>query len=509
MKLQALKNKNYSKMALLFLFICLSHISLGFDFKIIYALSIFLFLISINQFRFIYMPLVIILSVISSMYFPIAMLYGEPNFNISTALLYTNTGESIEFLSNIPYYHYLLSLFILALGIYTSKFRFNIHKKTKLTNFFIFLIIFLQGPIKTWATSDEFSILNTGLPEIKFIKQTVLSISSTINEKIKMDEMLAEKDDYPKLSSTSDYDTYIIDIGESARKSFMHSYGFEIANTPFFDNIKGKVFTNYISAASTTVPSLMNTLTEYSRPQNNVVTLANKAGFDTYWISNQGSIGIHDSPIASIGKKAKKSIFIKHGDFSSLESDAELLPYINKAIENKVTTKKLIIIHLIGSHSPACKRTNNKYDVFYLNERMSCYVQSIKETDHLLKSIYDDLNATKTKWSFMYFSDHGVSFANKENKSKTDLIHGHSHKQNFEVPFFITSYNDNDRVFINARISGLNFLSLFSEWIGINRYQIPNCKMISNQDCKFNKNILDADNKFMDFDQLPDDLLQP
>ncbi|QCJ70587.1 hypothetical protein C9446_12430 [Providencia heimbachae] len=507
LKLQALKNKNYSKIALLFLFICLSHISLGFDFKIIYAISVFFLFLSINAIRPLYTLLIILLALISAMYLPVAMLYGEPNFNIATSLLYTNKIESLEFASNIPYYYYLLSVAILALGFYLSRYQFKVKLTWKLVFVSLFLIIFLQGAFKSWSKEDEFSLANTGLPEVKFLKQSVQAIISSLSEKKKMDEMLKHQDDYPLLESHSNYDTYVLVIGESVRKDFMHSYGFEIANTPFLDNLKGKIFTNYISAAPATVPSLTNTIAEYSKLQNNIVTLSNKANIHTYWLSNQGAIGENDSPIASIGKRANQSIFIKNGDYTSAEPDYKLLPYINDAINEGKGTKKLIIVHLIGSHTPACKRTENKYDLFYLSNRVSCYVQSIKNTDELLHSVYDALKASNTKWSMMYFSDHGVSFSNKENRSKLDLIHGYSHKQNFEAPFFIASYDDQETEVIDARISGFDFLPLFTEWLGIDHYQNPNCKMISNQNCKFNNRVLGFDNTLMNFDLLPDDSL--
>ncbi|WP_323086858.1 sulfatase-like hydrolase/transferase [Providencia alcalifaciens] len=84
----------------------------------------------------------------------------------------------------------------------------------------------------------------------------------------------------------------------------MHSYGFPIENTPFTDTIKGYIFDNYISASGSTNLSLSNTLSLYPKMQNNIISLANKAGFKTFWISRQGTYGKHDGPVASIAKRA-------------------------------------------------------------------------------------------------------------------------------------------------------------------------------------------------------------
>lgn len=504
---QNLKKTNILNFCILVFFVCLSHLALGYEFKAIYAFAVLLLLLAVNANKFIYLTSVIVLAFIATIYYPTAMLYGEPSFNIATAMLYTDRKESFEFLSNIPYYYYAVSLLILLLGCASSRFKFKISNKFRLAFISIFAIIFLQAPIKTAISEHHFSLLDTGIPEVKFLKQSIAAVSSTIEEHKHISEMLAKNDDYPKLTSTGKYDTYVIVIGESVRKDLLHAYGFEIENTPFLDTINGKIFTDYISAAPSTVPSLTHTISEHVKIQNNIITLAKKAGFYTYWISNQGSISGADTPIASIGKRADVPTFIKKGSFTSIENDDELIPYINTAIKQQIKNKKLIVIHLMGSHTPACVRTNNEYDDFYLSKRVSCYVKSVKNTDRLLRTIYDDLKLNNERWSMMYFADHGVSFSNRDMPSKLDLIHGDEHKENYSVPFFITSYNDVNRELITARVSGMDFLSLYSEWLGINLYQKANCKFISNQNCKFSSSVLNFKNNAVNFDQLPNDII--
>ena len=505
--LHNLKKNSILKLCILLFFVCFSHFALGYEFKAIYALAVFLLLLAVNANKFIYLTSIIFLAFIAAIYYPTAMLYGEPSFNIATAMLYTDRKESFEFLSNIPYFYYVVSFLILLLGYTATRLKFEISNKFRLSFVSIFAVIFLQAPIKTAISEHHFSLLNTGIPEVKFLKQSLAAISSTIEEHKRINEMLSKNDDYPKLISAGEYDTYVIVIGESVRKDLLHSYGFALENTPFLDKINGKIFTNYISAAPSTVPSLTHTISEHVKIQNNIITLAKKADFYTYWISNQGSISGADPPIASIGKRADTPTFIKKGSFTSIENDDELIPYINAAIKQKVKNKKLIVVHLMGSHTPACERTNNEYDQFYLSNRISCYVQSVKNTDRLLGTIYDSLKLSNERWSMMYLADHGVSFSNRDMPSKLDLIHGDEYKENYSVPFFITSYNDVNREFITARVSGMNFLSLYSEWLGINIYQKPNCQFISNQDCKFSTSVLNFKNNIVSFDKLPNDII--
>ncbi|MCL0004766.1 hypothetical protein MKT61_016660, partial [Providencia rettgeri] len=113
-----------------------------------------------------------------------------------------------------------------------------------------------------------------------------------------------------------------------------------------------------------------------------------------------------------------------------------------------------------------------------------------------------DLSKTKSKWSMMYFSDHALSLT----YDKNELAHSDKYKQNYEVPFFITSYNSKHKEIINSRRSGLSFMSLFSQWTGIEESNIEsNCDMLSKNDCPNQNIIIDFNRNHRMFDDLPDD----
>ena len=59
--------------------------------------------------------------------------------------------------------------------------------------------------------------------------------------------------------------------------------------------------------------------------QDNFVTLANRAGFQTWWFSNQGQIGEYDTAIASIAKRADEVQFLKNGDFEANKNTQDVL----------------------------------------------------------------------------------------------------------------------------------------------------------------------------------------
>lgn len=498
-------NNNILKNVTIFSLISLCHISYGFDFKIIYVFFTFsiLYIISISVINKI---ILIILSGISIIYLPVGFLYGEPNFNTVASLYSTNTIESIEFLCNIPIKYIILSFLIAALCFLCCRFDCSFPKKYRGFVIFFVVVVAIASPLKDIIKRNN--IVNIGIPEWKFASKLFHSIKEFKLEKKKLEGYMNNADTFENVKFSGKYNTYVVVIGESVRKDYMHMYGFEINNTPFMDSTNGVRFLNYISAGSSTLPSLTNSLTQYPNLSNNIITLAKKAGLYTYWISNQGFIGDIESPISSIGRKADEYFFLKKGGYNSKikYQDSDLLPKISESINsNKVVNGKLIVIHLMGSHTPTCHRTNGEYDIFYGNIELSCYIQSIKNTDKLLSNIQSLLTDTNSMWSMMYFSDHGLSFNKKSIKHDYELIHSDAYKQSFEVPFFITSFDSNEKKSISAERSGLNFLGLFSEWIGIESSNtLSSCRYLSEENCNSEGiKVYNYKNQKIDFQQIP------
>ncbi|WP_182853130.1 sulfatase-like hydrolase/transferase [Arsenophonus endosymbiont of Aleurodicus floccissimus] len=290
---------------LLIILFSLIHYAMGYSPRLNYTAGIVALLIVINQLRIIYSGFIIIFTIIAALYFPIRLLYGTPPLTIAISVTYTNLNEAIEFISNIPYYLYAGSLFILLFGFFCTTFKLKISNKTKIGAFITFLAFLIYGPIKDYKETGEFDILNSGYPEIKFVND----FNSAKEETNKLFSLLAQTDDFQPNNSATPFDTYVMVIGESARRDFMHVYGFPINNTPFMDSANGILFNHYISAASSTIPSLTSSLTQAPKLANSVIALAKKWGFTTYWLSNQGAVGIYNTPIASMEKKNRSFVF--------------------------------------------------------------------------------------------------------------------------------------------------------------------------------------------------------
>ncbi|OTA15394.1 tRNA modification GTPase TrmE [Xenorhabdus vietnamensis] len=491
------------------IFCFLVNFSLGYGFRPFYAFLLMFFLISLNKCNFLYKVSIVSLLILSSVYFPIGLIYGPPSFNSVLSLYYTNKNESFEFIKSIPIYYFFSSVIVIIIGFLNLNFSFKIEsKKIVLFSYFIVFSVIFYNPIKIYAKTNKFDLLSIRFPPIRFFCEIYLSNQEVKKQYEEQNRLLNLADDWnPSRKINNKYDTYIVVIGESVRKDMMNSYGFPLENTPFMSKANGILFNNYISAASSTVLSLTNSFSlrenNNLKINDNIVSLANKSGYFTYWLSNQGMLGEYDTSISAIGQKANYYFFSNKGEYNYVKlPDDILLPKVINALNNNIR-KKIIFVHLIGSHADHCERTNEKYDEFYLNKDMSCYIQSIKNTDLLLSKIVDAANKSHKKWSMMYFSDHGVSFYNEKLKDKR-LTHGDKYKQNYQVPFFITSYDSKYRSYVNKFRSGFDFLSIYSEWIGVSEVRINNdCKYFSNDDCDKEIKIIDFNNNLKYYNSLP------
>lgn len=202
-------------------------------------------------------------------------------------------------------------------------------------------------------------------------------------------------------------------IGESASRSHLSLYGYPQKTSPFFDSLAQVVptplhFYNAYAPASITRDALRIVLS-FSTPRDikpffenyNIIDLANKAGYETVWISNQDRVGESDSYIGFVSANASESFYEK--DF--VKEDLKLLSYIQEAY--KPDKKQFFVIHLLGSHVPYSERYD-ELDAQVLPGKKTKtleYDRSIHHTDRLMQGIYGIMRQNDSSVLY-YFSDH-------------------------------------------------------------------------------------------------------
>ncbi|MGC7560670.1 sulfatase-like hydrolase/transferase [Pasteurella sp. PK-2025] len=437
---------------------------------------------------------IVFVTITLSIYFPVLLNYGSLNSGIIAAFLETNVRESLEFMENITVSDFLLSFLFLLSGVillrlkkYNKRSPYN--KKKKILYYvlsFAFVFSLLFSPTKYYFSGDEdenerrWTLANTPITIIAFYFKIYESISDYYLEKKELEMASKKTSPWKVISSSPKYKNYVLIIGESARRDYLSTYGFHLPTTPFLDSTKGYINSGYISAAPATYHSLLKTLyfkvnkkRDYSY---NIINLAKSANFETYWISNQGSIGKYDTIASRVGASADFFYFTKKAGFNiGDEDDFVLLSELNKQLNKNHENEKprLFVLHLMGSHQRFCDRVKeNEKILTFINEELSCYVNSILKTDKFIASVIDELKSKNESYSLIYFSDHGLSHENKDQIKEMSLNYNADFKSNYEVPFFKLSSDDTQRIIVDTKRSAFNFIYGFSQWLGIHTEEL-------------------------------------
>lgn len=492
---------------LLISWVALFHFSLGYSVKTIYVVVVFFAMRLVATASPLLCRVIMVAFTILGMgYMSVGAIYGSPDVNVIGSLMYTHAAESREYLSGLPMSIWALSALLCLLGVilFVRSPGLRLPPGNRRVIAVVFCIVAtLWSPVR----KGELTKLELPLPEYRFIQDTWKAYKGASQDRNTWASIINQQAQWEPTVLGGQRDIYVLVIGESVRRDYVHAFGdnnrfpADYTNTPWLDNAPATLYTRYVSAASATVPSLTNTLAfrrENTRELNNsIVTLAQAAGLETWWLSNQGQKGRHDSPVALIGSRADHVTFLKPGnsDDRSPAPDTELLPLLDDALMADTPKRKLIVLHLMGSHPRACVRTHDTFDRDMGSKELSCYVKSIAQTDTLLSQVVESLRQHQATWSMVYFADHGLSYIDKDT-SHAYLTHSDTTRENYEVPFFVLNSEDTRQQYVDKPYSGLDFLPLFADWLYIKDDHLPPAHMYSTK-------VLDYDGNMKDINTLP------
>lgn len=349
------------------------------------------------------------------------------NVGMTLSILETNVSESLSMvktlvlpiITTIVFYSILLLIFIGGSRILDKN-----QKNSKFLKIFSFLWIILPVLffIKHKYISNKgggFTIKNVFYHSTDFLAAQALKQEIEEIKNTKVDFNLIKTDEQP-------IENIVILIGESVRKQNMSLYGYQRDTTPIEASEKENMllYQNAYSPAAITnisVPIVLSNLdiSNYKRElrklSDNVVNTANHLNYNTFWYSTQGGA----QGITAIASFAKNKKFLNG-------YDETVLPYLKDALKD-TSPKKLIVLHINGSHPYACDKYPPKEAVWQggIDE---CYDNSIRYTDKIIGQIFKLLKNKNS--ALVYFSDHGQI---KENE-----IYKHGdYREAVQVPYFV------------------------------------------------------------------------
>ncbi|WP_226064259.1 sulfatase-like hydrolase/transferase [Kaistella polysaccharea] len=356
----------------------------------------------------------------------------------------SNTSETTEFLSMYIDFTITVIFIVLMVAAFISVFLkvYNSNSKIKLKYSFSALLIIFG------------LLINNNIRANTFPHLFYTALSNYQHDKKMFNEVTEDKfgGDFSQVryNSSSKDEISVLIIGESTTRHHMQLYGYYRENNPVLYKIKENliIFKDIISPHTNTISSLEKVLTLASQEfpdrkfDGSVIQLFNKAGFKTYWLSNQMPMGIFETTTTILSKNCDEQIFVNTTDKSL---DNKVLDPL-KDILKQENNKKLVIIHLMGTHGeyenryPASFQKYISQPVTKFNHRnayeaINNYDNAILYNDFIISEIIKEVEKTKSKSYVLYFSDHG------EDVYETIDMSSHSNEKGtkpmYDIPFIL------------------------------------------------------------------------
>lgn len=363
-----------------------------------------------------------------------------------TLIFETDNNETIEFFKSLPILLQIFTPVLVAVSFiiilycnlsFTSVTFTNNWQLPILSVIFIFLTTYL------WNFKKGVFI-RTGIVEL------YLDVKSYIKETATYKTKLIERLQSLKVSLKNPLDnhssTIIMVIGESASRDYMSAFtDYPQNTTPWLKkmcNIRNFIlFPNAYACKDQTVPVLEHALTEANQYNNkkfyescSIIDIAKKAGYKTYWFSNQGHVGSAETAITLVANTADKAEWTKQ-NLNQYQYDEALLENLQKVSPNE---NNFIVLHLMGSHFNFINRYPYKFAKFSQPGKYDLipnYLDSLAYTDYVLQQVFDYGKDKLNLQALVYFSDH----ATIPDKRRSPNFSGFA---NVRIPFFIYLSNE-------------------------------------------------------------------
>ena len=351
-------------------------------------------------------------------FLPILVLWGHYfsesswlNVDGVMALLQTNSAEAAEYLQDKLGYIAFIILFIFLLltvfaGVIGGKLELKHRSRKIYAGTAAFLILNVVLMIRT---SNNF--LTAPYKDAK-------NYQAGYNEYIKLAEARKQRlHNILQTENTGEPGIYVLVIGESQNRTRMSAYGYHLETTPWLKEMKQNknmlLFQNAYSCHVQTLPALSYALTAKNQYNSldlkeavSLIDVANAAGYQTVWLSNQMRYGLLDTPLTVIAGAAGQQIWINSHVNKAEDTEFHDAELVRRLQDIKLSDKMLIVFHLMGNHGSYHKRYPVEFNIFKGEGRRSEYDNSILYNDHVMKELVEKISAWRNFKGLVYFSDH-------------------------------------------------------------------------------------------------------
>ncbi|VVN92290.1 phosphoethanolamine transferase CptA [Pseudomonas fluorescens] len=250
--------------------------------------------------------------------------------------------------------------------------------------------------------------------------------------------------------------TLVLVIGESTNRQRMSLYGYPRETTPELDKLKDQlaVFDNVITPRPYTIEALQQVLT-FADEENpdlylktpSLVSVMKQAGYKTWWITNQQTMTKRNTMLTTFSEQADEQVYLNNNrNQNARQYDGDVLEPFSKALADDAP-RKLIIVHLLGTHMSYQYRYPPTFDTFTDRKGVpdgvrddqlptyNSYDNAVRYNDFVVSSLIKDYAKTDPNGFLLYLSDHGEDVFDSPGHSTLGRNEGKPTAPMYTIPF--------------------------------------------------------------------------
>ncbi|WP_313049555.1 phosphoethanolamine transferase CptA [Pseudomonas soli] len=255
--------------------------------------------------------------------------------------------------------------------------------------------------------------------------------------------------------------TLVLVLGESTTREHMHLYGYDRDTTPNLDALaahdKGlTVFRNVVSPRPYTIEVMQQILTfgDQQHPDRfltdpSLINLMKQAGYKTFWITNQQTMTKRNTMLTTFSQQTDVPVYLNNQrNQNASQYDSVVLEPFDKALRDPAD-KKLIIVHLLGTHMDYRYRYPAQFDHFkdatgapaaLAPEQVrtyNFYDNAVRYNDFVVSDLIKRYSASTPNGFLLYLSDHGEDVYSSGNHDRLGRNEDNPTRPMYTIPFLL------------------------------------------------------------------------
>lgn len=252
--------------------------------------------------------------------------------------------------------------------------------------------------------------------------------------------------------------TLVIVIGESTNRQRMGLYGYERDTTPELSAIRDEllVFDDVVTPRPYTIEALQQVLSfadtlnpeaYFTKPT--LLNMMKQAGYEITWITNQQTQTRRNTLLTTLSQLADNQIYLNNNRTQNASQyDGAVIAPFAKAVHSDAR-KKLIIVHLLGTHRSYDYRYPESFNHFsnydkapsWISDKnideYNSYDNAILYNDHVVSELINNVRDLDHESLLVYFSDHGEEVYDYADKPFSGRNEAAPSPAMYTVPFIV------------------------------------------------------------------------